>query len=315
MLLLHFPENSFHMPNALPAPSRALTTEFIRHDPAVCMTPGLFRSLTKGCERAKLKVVHDFGDGRRLEFDGPDQLGVDDLRVLQGIVSLAQNSHRVVSHDAIDATGQSARNQLCLADDARPMDVLVMNSAYAELAREIGYAKIDNTAALRTCVERMCKVSVIAEVRLSGRRSRRLFHLVAGYSSDEQCGSGRLRVALNPQITEIMLGMMPQHSRIDMREVRSLKSDPARLIHQRLCGWIDPGKYRRVTIDTLCGYAWPDVNPGAIRMRRVIAKKAIQELIGIGWQVEEYEPKKYKITRPGAERKLISGDDAHAEAA
>ncbi|WP_373873395.1 replication protein C, IncQ-type, partial [Aeromonas caviae] len=28
-------------------------------------------------------------------------------------------------------------------------------------------------------------------------------------------------------------------------------------MHQRLCGWIDPGKSGRVELDTLCGYAWP----------------------------------------------------------
>lgn len=43
-----------------------------------------------------------------------------------------------------------------------------------------------------------------------------------------------------------------------MAEVRVLQTDPARLMHQRLCGWIDPGKSGRVELDTLCGYVWPD---------------------------------------------------------
>lgn len=273
--------------------------EFIRHDPSACMMPGLFRSFRSGEKRDKLDIAHDFGDGKRLEFSGPDQLGADDLRVLQGLVSLATKSHSIAPAPDGEHETHPARQQLALGDDACRMDTLVIEGSYADLAREIGHADVDETLTLRTCVERLCKVSVFAEIKTGGMRRRRLFRLVASYSS-ETCGqSGRLRVALNPQITEIMLGRCAQHARIEMVEVRALMSDPARLVHQRLCGWINPGKSASIALDTVCGYVWPTVTDSAMRMRRTRARKALRELEMIGWRAEEYERGKYRISRPG----------------
>ena len=73
-----------------------------------------------------------------------------------------------------------------------------------------------------------------------------------------------------------------------MAEVRALQTDPARLIHQRLCGWIDPGKAGRAELDTLCGYVWPDeANAEAMKKRRQKARKALAELAAVGWKVSE----------------------------
>jgi len=60
-----------------------------RHDPAHVLAPGLFRSLGRG-DRARLKldVTYIHGDDR-LEFGGKEPLGVDDMRVLQGLVAMA----------------------------------------------------------------------------------------------------------------------------------------------------------------------------------------------------------------------------------
>lgn len=56
-----------------------------RHDPAHCLAPGLFRSLKRG-DRKKLKldVTYPYGEGEQIEFSGPEPLGADDLRILQG---------------------------------------------------------------------------------------------------------------------------------------------------------------------------------------------------------------------------------------
>lgn len=103
------------------------------------------------------------------------------------------------------------------------------------------------------------------------------------YAFDEE--DGRLFVALNPQIAEAILGRRP-YTRIEMAEVRALQTDPARLIHQRLCGWIDPGKAGRVELDTLSGYVWPDdANAEAMKKRRQKARKALAELAAVGWKV------------------------------
>ena len=51
-----------------------------RHDPAHCLAPGLFRSLQRGeRRRCKLHVVYNYGDGKRIEFSGPEPLGAGHL--------------------------------------------------------------------------------------------------------------------------------------------------------------------------------------------------------------------------------------------
>jgi hypothetical protein len=106
-------------------------------------------------------------------------------------------------------------------------------------------------------------------------------------------------VALNPLIARAVMGG-GQHVRISMDEVRALQTDPARLMHQRLCGWIDPGKAGRVELDTLCGYVWPTEasNPNTIKTRRQAARKALAELAAIGWTVSEYAKGKWEVKRP-----------------
>jgi hypothetical protein len=119
------------------------------------------------------------------------------------------------------------------------------------------------------------------------------------YAFDDE--DGRLFIALNPRITEAILGKRP-HVRIEMAEIRKLESDPARLIHQRLSGWIDPGKSRKAEIDTLCAYIWPDVtaNDNTMKTRRQTARKALAELAVVGWTVNEYAKGKWEISRPKA---------------
>ena len=107
-----------------------------------------------------------------------------------------------------------------------------------------------------------------------------------------------LWIALNPRITEAILGRR-SYARIDMSEVRALQTDPARLMHQRLSGWIDPGKSGKAELDTLCAYVWPDAtNAEAMKKRRQTARKALAELTSVGWTVSEYARSKFEIRRP-----------------
>ena len=120
-------------------------------------------------------------------------------------------------------------------------------------------------------------------VLITQSKKQASFHLLS-YAFDDE--DGRLFVALNPRIAEAILGER-SHARIDMNEVRALISDPSRLIHQRLCGWIDPGKFGRVSVDTFYSYIWPDEStyPNTIKKRRKIVRKALNEFRNIGWLV------------------------------
>jgi len=269
-----------------------------RHDPVHCLAPGLFRSLKKGERKhSKLDVVYDYGNGKRIEFSGPEPLGADDLRILQGLVAMAGPSGLVLSPDPQTEAGRQLRLFLEPKWEAIQQDAMVVRGSYGALASEVGYANKKDTERVRECIERLWKVSIIAQ----NGRQRQGFRLLSEYASDEQ--NGRLYVALNPLIARaIMGGPHVQHIRIDMAEVRKLKTDPARLFHQRLCGWIDPGKSGRVELGTLCSYVWPDgaTNPNTIKKRRQTARKALAELVAVGWKLDEYAKGKWEIGRPKA---------------
>lgn len=176
--------------------------------------------------------------------------------------------------------------------DAIRQDAMVVRGSYRALAREVGYANVDNAKPIRDCIERLWKVSVIVQ---DGKR-RQGFRLLSEYASDEH--DGKLYVALNPLLARAVMG--GQHVRISMGEVRALRTDAARLIHQRLCAWIDPGKSGRADIDTLCGYVWPDaaVNANTVKTRRQTVRRALAELDALGWRVESYTKDKWEISRP-----------------
>ena len=266
-----------------------------RHDPAHCLAPGLFRSLKRGERKhSKLDVVYDYGNGRKVEFSGPEPLGADDLRVLQGLVAMAGPNGLLLSPEPQTEVGRQLRLELEPKWDAVREDALVVKGSYRALAREIGYADPDDTRPIRKCIERLWKVSIIAQ---NGSK-RQGFRLLSEYASDEE--DGRLYVALNPLIAAAIMG--GRHVRISMDEVRSLKTDPARLIHQRLCGWVDYGKTGRVELDTLCGYVWPDqtTNPNTLKTRRQTVRKALAEIEALGWSVREYANGKFEIKRPEA---------------
>ncbi|WES67070.1 replication protein C, IncQ-type [Superficieibacter sp. HKU1] len=269
-----------------------------RHDPVHCLAPGLFRSLKKGSRNySKLDVVYDYGNGKRIEFSGPEPLGADDLRILQGLVAMAGPYGIVLSSDPQTKAGRQLRLFLEPKWEAIQQDAMVVRGSYGALAREVGYANKKDTKRVRECIERLWKVSIIAQ---NGKK-RQGFRLLSEYASDEQ--NGKLYVALNPLIARaIMGGPHVQHIRIDMTEVRKLKTDPARLIHQRLCGWIDPGKSRRVELGTLCSYVWPEVatNPNTIKKRGQTARKALAELASVGWKLDEYAKGRWEIWRPYA---------------
>ena len=268
----------------------------VRHDPSHCLAPGLFRALKRG-ERKKLKldVAYDYGDGKRVEFSGPEPLGADDLRVLQGLIAMAGPSGLVLGPDPKTEGGRQLRLFLEPKWEAVEADALVVKGSYRMLASEIGAGEGgEQFRIIRDVIERLWKVSIIAQ---NGRK-RQGFRLLADYASDE--ADGRLFVALNPLIAQAVMGG-GQHVRISMAEVRALRSDIARLLHQRLCGWIDPGKSGKATVDTLSSYVWPEEASGAtMRQRRKRVRDSLPEIVSLGWTVTEYAPSKYNIARPKA---------------
>lgn len=273
---------------------------YAKHDRAHVLAPGLFRSLGPG-ERKKLKldITYDFGNDERIEFKGFEPLGALEMRVLQGIVAMAGPDGLILQdQDAASPTGGQLMMDLFDPDPTvqaaklKPASLVVKDSL-RRLAREIGMGEGGrNIKLMRESIERLFAVTVFIQ---QGKR-RLGMRLLAAYASDE--GTGDLYVALNPRIASAVMGTTP-HARIDLVEARSLESDPARLIHQRLSGWIDPGKSGEVGIEKLVGYVWPgEASDAQTRWRKAKVRKAVGEIAQAGWRVDETRKDFWRFIRP-----------------
>lgn len=293
-------------------PSPSGPPEFAALDPDCALAPGLFRSIPKGQRKQRLEVVYKSGGaGRVVRFLSPDLLGADDMRALQGVLAVASG----VSLDdqlKLDTPQDHEGEQLVLAFDAkdqvRNQIALRVNGSFRAVARAVGLdpAAGDTLKRIRQSIARLCALTVFIEKDESGWDGSCHFMSAIWNKEDPGGGPGSLKVALNPRLADIALAgvglLNEKYIRIDLREVRALRTDAGRLIHQRLCGWIDPGQIGRVTRDTLCGYVWPEGAPTkqAMAKRRQRVRRALRELQALErpWTVEEYGPGKFAIKRP-----------------
>jgi|GEM_PF-495237 len=265
------------------------------HDPALCMAPGLFRSVVKG-KRGNLAISYVHSRSVSIKFRALESLGADDLRILQVLVALAATQRSVITDASASPASKALRAGMSLSGVARSQGLLIARSSYRQLARELGYRNTENTRPIQVCIKRLANVSV--EVETHGRIGG--FSLLSEYRDpSEKCG---LCIALNPRIT-LVVQRKVAFTIIRLDEARKLCSDASRLIHQRLSAWIGAGKTSLCNLETLCSYVWPEPTKSAhtAKSRRRTTRKAMDEIAGAGWGVEEYQQGKFRIAR--SERK------------
>jgi hypothetical protein len=288
----------------------------------------LFRSLPKSARaRSHFKVVYEPSPELRITYSGDEALGVNDMRILQGLVAMAGHKQLVLHAAPKTEQGRELRELLMRREPG-------LADASLQLAESSCRALLDaigmqpgglNVAALRASIKRMAGVRITVErvadkldragnvVVKDGKRVRvvheQMYPMLLRYESCHIRGepeSGWIFVALNPEITKAILGEKPW-TRIDLDEVRALSSDPARLLHQRLCAFIDQGKVCGVSVDTLVEYVWPrlgdETTPSASRARgqRKQIREALDEIREqCGWSIERESPASdvYLIGRP-----------------
>lgn len=277
----------------------AKNLSYALHDRAHCLAPGLFRSLASGDrKRLKLDITYKFGENEQIEFKGYEPLGVLEMRVLQGLIAMCGPDGLILEHED-EASSDGVQLMLSMFDPdpalraarSKPPSLVVRDSL-RRLAREIGMCDGGkNLVLIRQSIERLFAVTVFVQ---SGKK-RMGMRMLASYASEE--GTGDLYVSLNPRIASAILGNIP-HARIELNEARRLDTDPARLIHQRLSGWIDPGKSGVVTIETLSRYVWPEPSSDATeRKRNSRIRSAVAEIGGI-WRVSEQTKDVWQFIRP-----------------
>lgn len=312
--------------------------EFAPMEPDYALARGLFRSVPSGTHRRTLELVHGVEGGdpgsagwrREVEFVSPYLLGPTDLRTLQGLMALAaeqavywEDRSWVLSRPE-DELGRQLALKFEARDEEREKRVLQISGSLADLARAVGLdARSGNAIGiLKRSLKRLTAVTVWlrhiewyrgninGRLGLKTEKREGSCHLASAcWAEGGGGGAGALRAAVNPALSEVaMAAVVPggtgtKYIRMDMREVRALRTGGARLIHQRLCAWINPGNGGKVRLSTLCAYVYPEdaPTPNAAKGRRRAVRRALRELVECfdpPWGVDEYAPGRFAIARP-----------------
>lgn len=266
-----------------------------RNERGQCLA-SIFRSLPKGAKRtSKLDITYKFGD-ETMQYMGIDILGVDDMRFFQTFVALAGPSEAFVKLDGSARTelGQYLASAMNPKNYATKMQaIMVKETTFYKVLKEAGYNpnKPENVKSLNASLKRLSNVTLHVDSKEYIFSSS-----LMAYSIDKE--TNHLSILLNPIVSRSIVGRRV-YTWIDMNEVRSLKTDPARLLHERLCAWIDGGETRQVSIDKVIAYIYPDkATESTTRKRRERARKALLEIAKTGWKIEESSKGICTITRP-----------------
>lgn len=284
-------------------------TTHARHDPTTCLAPGLFRALKRGA-RGKLDVTYEFGAHRTVRFRGPDALGADDLRVLQFLVAAGGPRGRgaVIGTAPKSAIGDALRSALELKGEAASTALVQIRTSRREILRELGVAwSAPQGKAVVDSIARLAAVTLQVrsyDTEVSSGKG------LLSFAIDHP--TGQIVVALNFMLSAAVLGDASRYVWIPMDEVRGLKSDAARLIHQRLCAWINPGATGRIAFDTMAEYVYPvPISDRRSRSKRCASiRRALDEFSVIGWSLAPAGGCVIAVGRPQTTRWVATGDKA-----
>lgn len=321
------------------------THNLVRHDPAHCLAAGLFRvydnaeliprerdnkplfaTNADGSVKLRRKIkdgaateepivlmrrpgyVSEYTYGENiLKFSVPEGLGADDLRILQGLIALAGANVLLLGPVLKSKTDHSKQLRMALraTGDAKDKNGLYVADTFYHLAKEIGYKDPGSGSTIRQirdCIERLYGVSITATNSNTGRSEG--FRLLSTYESDITTKS--ITVGLNPRIAHAVIGGEgSRYAPIDLSEICALTMDGARLIHQRLCAWINRGSTHEVSLETVCSYIWKTRSVNAATHRKHIerTKACLSDICALGWGIEYYKPGHVRISRPAQVKK------------
>ncbi len=258
-----------------------------RLEPALGGCPGLFTARDR--EGWKLDVSYKLGEVI-LQFKAADRLTPADLMTLAAIVAVAGPGRQEPGEEEralVDALA-------CQPAEAAG-GTLVVRTNRARVLEECGITEGGSgRKALLYSLIRLASLTAIAS-----RGSQKISMHLLSFAIDE--ATGELVVALSSRLSAAILG--GRHIRLELHELRAL-GEHARVLYTRLCVWIDPGRARRVGVDVLRGYLWPEpASSPAIRRKRLhLVRRAMEELGGLhGWRIEADERwRQYVVSRRSA---------------
>jgi len=274
--------------------SKSTLPAFAKLAAAVVHAPSLFQSLPKGQIQQQRTLNYQAGE-LQFQFVGP-LLGALELRVLQGLAGLAgPQNHELI----VGAKGDPAQE-----DQEPEVERITISTSYNELARVIGYRANSGSSnsVIRDALETLCSMSVFVGLADAPLSENRAVGTILNQQLDPKDGPS-IVVEMCLVLTAAILGGRGQYLRVSLDEVRSLKTDPARLLHHRL-HWVNQGCTRDVKISTMMNYVWPNSteSPSTLRTRRQVVRRALNELMGLGWTVFKKAGDLYSIGRPAVSR-------------
>ncbi len=182
---------------------------------------------------------------------------------------------------------------------------MVVSGTLYQLNKEIDLGNSSSSyKKIRECIARLGSTSIVHDVGGKRRSFRLLSHcgtttrvteaalnpVITATDAASAIGGGCFAVALNPMLTASVLGksikLSGSHARIEMFEVRAIKHEAARLIHQYLCAVIDPGKPKTLSRETLRARIWPETpeNANLLNQHHYRLRVAIRMLAPLGWR-------------------------------
>jgi hypothetical protein len=193
------------------------------------------------------------------------------------------------------------RRSLQAVEPGPAKDAIFLQVPLTSLLREIGLSPSGgNLADAQKILKRLASVTVFFSKGSVTASSRLLSYVVDSETR-------KLWVALNTHLASAIMGDKPNFIRINLDEVRALRTESGRIIHQRLCSWINPGATRKASVDVLCDYAWysSTATKECRRKRTERVHKAVADIRQCGWKVSRDSKGTYAFTRPnGAERSI-----------
>lgn len=282
--------------------------DVIRQDRALHLVNGMF--VLGGDPNSPRKESKQKIQGHELNFRYTPMSGYD-LRLLHGLTAMASGSIRgeSFSYDSADRQDAAESAWLMLGKSAREFGrfITILHTTKRQLAEVVsatGYLNGDQVNRTYESLKRLSEVTI--HMRSADGRNEFTTQLINGLARQDD----RIVIALNPRIVAAVTERTGGgFSVISMIDVRSIRSEAAMLLYNRLCGFIDAGKQRQVSQDRLEEYIWGNILPDDDREgrkgRRKSIVRAMRELATLTppWKIQETVGARgtrpvYNITRP-----------------
>jgi len=308
------------LPDVEAKPESKAPARFAKMHPAPCLAQGLFLTRKNGGREdftTPVVLAEQTMSSGTYRFIGTEPLGVEDMRVLQGVFMLASRPSETVELEVGAARTDVGVTLSANMNFSGPAEALrfckYTHINISALAEACGYGTAGGS---RTVVE--ASLERLSRVRVSvtgddGRitESALLAHapIPREIATETDRPKDTHALVIHPALSAPLLSDSKgvRHVRVEHSELAALgKSGVARILHMRLCAIADPGSSKGFTVRTLLGYAYADSDNKSTERRRIVDVREAMAVLGSlpGWSVTGDDRKAkaqvFTVRRPAA---------------